>query len=172
MIRLRFSLFLLLISAFAFGKANNNCGCEQPASFEQAYKKANIVFLGSCIDISPNAIKGGLNIVFQVDSSWKRGVEQITTVHTNSTNQCGYEFKQGSKYIVFGNKKHQTISSTSCEPNQLFSEGGAETLEKLGRGILPGRPELAWNLTLLLTGMGIAGLLFLAFVIFRKKFKR
>ena len=164
-------LLVLLFLAPNFATARK-CGCDTPNSFDIAYEKANIVFVGTCMGVETNPIKGGLNIIFQVDSSWKRGIEKVATVHTNSANQCGYRFQPHERYVVFANKHHQSISTTNCEPNQLFEEGGQATIDKLGPATLPGRPGKAWNLILILGALTLAGMLFLAFVVLRKKFMK
>ncbi len=164
-------LFLLLFLLPSIGAARQ-CGCDTPASFDDAYQKANIVFVGTCMDVVTNPIKGGLNILFQVDSSWKRGIEKVATVHTNSPNQCGYDFHRNERYVVFANRHHQSITTSNCEPNQLFEEAGQATIARLGPATLPGRPEKAWNLILILGGLTLAGMLFLAFVVLRKKIKK
>jgi hypothetical protein len=161
------SLVCLLPTLSLF--ASNNCDCDSTATWESAFEKANIVFLGTCVDASPNTIKGGLNVVFQVDSSWKRAIEPFATVHSNSENQCGYPFKPGNRYIVFANKRHQTIATSECEPNQDFEDNGPLTLRRLGPGFAVGRPGMAAGMNMLLIGLGIAGMLFLAFVVLRKK---
>jgi hypothetical protein len=166
----RFVALLALICSLGMqANAASNCGCDSTATWQDAYDKANIVFVGTCMDVIPNAIKGGLNILFQIDSSWKRTIEPVTTVHTNSSNQCGYPFERGERYIVFANKRHQTTMTSECEPNQLFDDNGILTLRRLGPGFAPGRGDLAGKMNWLLVGLAGAGLLFLAFVVLRKK---
>jgi hypothetical protein len=168
---------LLLLSAFlglfvhqALAQIDN-CGCDSTATWDAAFDKANIVFLGTCIDVAPNTLKGGLNVAFEVDSSWKRAIERVATVHTNSPNQCGYPFRMGERYIVFANKRHQIIATTACEPNQLYDDNGLLTLRRLGKGFTPGRPGKAQNMIIMLTVLGLLGLLFLGFVVLRKKIR-
>lgn len=166
----------LLVAAVLIGStslpAANSCGCDSTATWDDAFTKSNIVFLGTCMDVIPNAIKGGLNVVFQVDSSWKRAIEQVTTVHTNSPNQCGYPFRHGQRYIVFANKRHQTVETSQCEPNQAYDDNGILTLRRLGKGFSPGRAGMAGKMDLMLLVLGGLGLLFLAFVVLRKRFRK
>jgi hypothetical protein len=166
----RWTALLALICGLGLqANAASNCGCDSTATWQDAYDKANVVFVGTCMDVIPNAIKGGLNILFQIDSSWKRAIEPVTTVHTNSPNQCGYPFKAGERYIVFANKRHQTTQTTECEPNQLYDDNGILILRRLGKGFTPGRAGLASNMNWLLVGLAAAGMAFLAFVVLRKK---
>ncbi|MFN8398291.1 MAG: hypothetical protein U0176_27015 [Bacteroidia bacterium] len=165
------ALFLLLalsslISPLSSLKAQ--CTCPPDSSWQSQYDRANVILLGTCIDITPNTHKGGLNVVFNVDSSWKRAIEPTTTVHTNSPTQCGYPFQRGHRYLVFANKLHQTIATSICEPNQPADQA-TQALQKLGPGQAPGRTELASRMNLTLIGLGVLGMLFLAFVVLRKK---
>jgi hypothetical protein len=168
--------FLFLVATIVLTSSvftqTNQCHCDSTATWDAAYDKANIIFLGTCMDITPNTIKGGLNVVFQVDSSWKRATEHVTTVHTNSPNQCGYPFKRNARYIVFANKRHQTVESSECEPNQLYEDNGILTLRRLGSGFTPGREDKANGMILLMLALGVSGLLFLGFVVLRKKFRK
>jgi hypothetical protein len=160
---------LLLLLGGLQARAANDCGCDSTASWQDAYDKANVVFVGTCMDVLPNAIKGGLNVLFQIDSSWKRAIEPVTTVHTTSANQCGYPFKAGERYIVFANKRHQTTQTTNCEPNQLYDDNGMLTIRRLGPGFATGRGGLATSMNWMLVGLAGAGMAFLAFVVLRKK---
>ncbi|MFM2375503.1 MAG: hypothetical protein RLZZ165_600 [Bacteroidota bacterium] len=150
----------------------NPCRCDSAATFESVLERANIAFLGTCIDITPNTNKGGLNVVFKVDSSWKRAIEPMATVHTNSPNQCGYPFRRGLRYIVIANKHHQTIETSECEFNQEWEENGVLTIQRLGKGFSPGRKGLAGKMNIMLIAMGAASLLFLAFVVLRKRMRK
>lgn len=161
---LSLSIFLLLLAHEA--KA---CGCDSTETFEAAVERANVVFTGTCLDASPNSIKGGLNIVFQVDSSWKRRIEAFTTVHSNSSGQCGFLFKPGLKYLVVATKRHQTIATSICEPNQVLGSDNSALLAKLGQGYAPGRPELARSMNILILVLGLLGLAFVAFVVLKKR---
>lgn len=150
----------------------NQCHCDTTLTWEAAYEKASVIILGTCVDIGPNTIKGGLNVVFEVDSSWKREIENYTTIHTNSPNQCGYPFKRGQRYIVIGNKRHQTVETSSCEPNQDYADNGLLTLRRLGKGFAPGREGTAFKMDMLLLFLGFMGLLFLGFVVLRKRIRK
>ena len=163
-----FTLFILT-SFFALPYSAKACDCDPSKTIEQHIQEANVIVLGTCNNIITNAIKGGLNISFAVDSSWVRAIEPNATFHTNPGNQCGYEFEVGKKYIVFGKKRHQTVETSICQPNQLFSEDGEALMAKLGKGFPPGRPELAMKMNLLLLCLGLGGVLFVAFVVLRKR---
>lgn len=162
-----FTLFLTLSAPLAI--AQNDCGCDPSLSWQDDFEKANVVFLGTCVGQPSNAIKGDINIVFRVDSSWKRKIEPVATVHTKASNQCGFPFKTGQSYLVLANKRHQTIATTVCEHNLLASEVSEETWQLLGEGYGPGRPEFARKMNLMLVIMGVASVLFVGLIVLRKR---
>jgi hypothetical protein len=153
-------LLLMLLPAWALA-----CNCPPG---ESAAARANLIFVGRCVDVSPNPIKGDLNVVFQVDSSWKRQVESFATVHTPTTD-CHYAFTKGKRYLVYTNKAHQTFKTSICEPNLLLDDAQVVQLPELGKAYLPGRPEFAQRMNLILIGLGVGGLLLVAVVVLRKR---
>ncbi|HHG84669.1 MAG TPA: hypothetical protein ENJ82_07960 [Bacteroidetes bacterium] len=150
-------------------QAQSHCNCDSTASWADTFEKSNVVFLGTCIGVRSNPIKGGMNIIFSVDSSWKRKIEPSATVHTKASNQCGYLFEEGKRYIVFGNKHHQTLETSICEPNQDFAENGRLTLRRLGKGFSPGRPEFGRKMIFIMIVLGVVSLLFVLLVVLRKR---
>lgn len=162
-------LIVLLLGIFAGFHSLKACDCDPNKTIEQHVKEASVVILGTCVNITTNPIKGGLNVSFNVDSSWNRAIEGVTTFNTNSDNQCGFRFELDKQYVVFGKKKHQSTRTSKCEPNVLYAEGGAEIVAQLGKGFSPGRPELAFKMTLIMLGLGVGALLFIAFVVLRKR---
>ncbi len=162
-------LFLALIFIPAQVEA---CNCDTTKTIEAHIADANVIVLGTCNNVNTNPIKGGVNVSFQVDSSWNRAIEPNATFHSNFANQCGAEFEVGKQYIVFGKKRHQTVETSKCEPNQLMDEEGEALLAILGQGFPPGRPEMAMKMNLLILGLGVGGLLLVGFVVLRKKIFR
>lgn len=156
-------LLLALLPARALA-----CDCPPSAS---AADRANLIFVGRCVDVSPNPIKGDLNVVFQVDSSWKRKVESYATIHTPTTD-CHYAFTKGKRYLVYTNKAHQTFKTSLCEPNVLLDDNQVVQLPEFGKAFLPGRPEFARRMNLILIGLGVGGLLLVAAVVLRKRLFR
>lgn len=162
--RLPFAIIFLLIPFLGLA-----CDCDESKTLDDHIAKANVIVLGTCNNIISNPIKGGLNVSFQVDSSWVRAIEPNATFHTKPDNQCGFKFEVGKRYIIFGNKRHQTVETSICQPNQLFEEGGEALMAKLGQGFTPGREAMAMRMNLILLCMGLGALLFIAFVVLRKR---
>lgn len=165
-----FSVFLLiLLLGSMVTPSAKACNCDSTMTFADHVAAADVIILGTVINIASNPIKGGRNVYVQVDSSWKRGIEISAVVHSEMTNQCGVDFVKGEKYLIFATKRHQTIYTSVCEPNQLYAEGGELSMKVLGKGFTPGRPELEFQMNLLLIGLGLGGLLFMAVIVLRKK---
>jgi hypothetical protein len=143
------------------------CECAD-LPLDSIYARANVVFVGTCMDVSTNPIKGDMNVVFQVDSSWKRQMEHVATIHTPNTS-CRFDFKPGKKYFVVGFKRHQTVHTDNCSSTALLPAVLPAELKKLGQSFRPGTPALAKQMNWLLIGLGAAGLLFVAVVVLRKR---
>jgi|GEM_PF-2310380 len=161
-------LALIFVAGFAI-PAFADCNCNANKSLAQHQEDASVIVLGTCVNIITNPIKGGYNVSFQVDSSWNRAIEPIATFHTNADNQCGFKFELDKQYVVFGKKKHQTTRTTKCEPNILYDAGGAELVAQFGKGFSPGRPGVAKKMNLMMLGLGAGAILFIAFVVLRKR---
>ncbi len=165
----RIGLFLTLIFTPA---AIDACNCDSTKTIEAHIADANVIVLGTCNNIITNPIKGGLNVSFQVDSSWNRAIEFNATFHTKPSDQCGFDFQVGKRYLVFGKKRHQTVETSQCLPNTSMNEKGKTLLTRLGQGYPPGRKEMAMRMNLLLLGLGAGGLLLVGFVVLRKRIFR
>ncbi|MEM0999475.1 MAG: hypothetical protein AAGN35_20625 [Bacteroidota bacterium] len=167
------SAFLLVLLLFPrISSAQPDCGCPTD-NWEPAVEAANVIFVGTCIGVVTNPIKGGLNIVFQVDSSWKRTIEPNATIHTEATINCGFPFKKGRRYLVFGNKRHQTIESTRCEPNLAVDEPEfGQRMAQLGNGFIPGERPIGKQMNLLILILGILSVVTVGFIVLRKSIFR
>ena len=158
-------IFLTLLSLISVNHARA-CDCPE-LTFEESFENANVVFKGTVAEVATNWVSGGLKITFSVEKSWKRSVENYTTINTPVSNNCGYPFVQGETYIVWVNKKF-SLQTTACERTQPWVDAG-EDIEKLGAGISSGTSEQAKTLILMTSVLVIGGFLFLGIVIFRKK---
>ncbi len=149
------------------------CGCDPEMTVADHIEEANLIIFGECVRLTTNAIKGGVNATFKVDTTWKRASEPVVTFHTTAANQCGFAFEKGKKYLVFGKKRHQTQATTVCEPNLPEGVRAEAVMADLGKGFPPGRPELARNMNILILGLGVGSILVIALIVLRKRlFKR
>ena len=100
---------LCLIALLALPKAAHACSCVPSGSPEEASKRADAVFAGEATSV--NVRRKGLltwsgtdpvTVEFEVSHVWKGPRREILTVETvRSEESCGYEFKEGRKYIVY-----------------------------------------------------------------------
>lgn len=160
----------ILLMAIALPAFAGDCGCTATFPIEKALEEANVVVAGTAIGIQTNPNKVGFLVTFAVDSSWKRPIEPFATVYTEYETGCGYSFQEGEKYVVFINRGHGSLTTGICQPNTTFSEAGS-LLQKLGKGILPGKSPGSENLVFYLTGSVLAGMAFLGFVLLRRRRK-
>lgn len=144
------------------------CECDRPMPPGQAYEDADLIFSGKVIRVTTNPNKGGLNVVFQLDSTWKKEMLPVTTILFPGKRDCGLSFYEGKKYLVYTKKKHQSHKTNSCWPNLLLEDAGPE-LVRMGPSLALKVPGLFSGMSLMLLGLGLGGLLFVAFVVLRKR---
>ncbi|MEL6256768.1 MAG: hypothetical protein AAFR87_32510 [Bacteroidota bacterium] len=156
--------FLMLnLSAFA-------CPCEEGKGPEDFIEGANQIFVGKVIGVNTNWISGGMKYTFVVEKTWKRGADSLLVVNTGWDYECGSQFEDGKKYLVYGLKKF-SLRTSECMGSKALEAAGPD-LELLGEGNAPRKsamvPIAGW-------GMGVMVLLaflFLTFVIFKNKIRR
>ena len=162
------SISLFFIALLWVGQLSAQRNCPQIPDFEEAYEAASVVFAGRVVNVSTNPHKTGLNIVFQIDSSWKRTIEEVVTLNTGSSVQGGYPFRMGERFLVFARKKFQSLKVGGCSRTAAWADAG-EDLDRLGPAMLPGQSPGMKKMIVLVGILGILGLLFVAFVVLRKR---
>lgn len=162
-----FSSLLLLLVLFA-GPLRAQRDCKSIPPFEEALEASSVVFAGTVVNVSTNPHKSGLNIVFQIDSSWKRTIEEVVTLHTGSSVQGGYPFSKGERYLVFARKKFQSLKVGGCSRTSAWNDS-PDDLQRLGAGLPTGQSPGMQKMIILVGVLGIVGLLFVGFVVLRKR---
>jgi len=129
-------LILLMISVNSYA-----CSCGETESVKKAFKRSEIVFVGTVISSQPFEvakeklgdefieIDNNIEVTFEV-SEWFKGTPQTTqTIYTGvGDGDCGIYFQEGQQYIIYatnegiyfelGSSKFQT---NSCDrTNQLL----------------------------------------------------
>lgn len=106
------------------------CTCGYLTSFEQEFKNAPAVFLGTVVSISAGGEDFKL-VSFSVEKSWKAGTGLKTQIKVGRMG--GYQFEVGKQYLVFAS--NQSPRYTHCcgltKPAQL----AMEEIKKLGPSI-------------------------------------
>lgn len=172
---MRISLKILLQSLLFLGVLNSpiyasTCECEA-ISDEEAIAQADLVFRGRVVSIETNWMSGGWKFTFLVSETWKQESGQAYVVNSPWEKDCGYLFKQGSEYLVFVNRKF-TPKTNACMGNRHVKE--ADDLIKIlgpGKPIRPQSPQ-AGMFNWIITGLAVMGLLFMAMVVLRGKFRK
>ena len=156
-------LFLFLWGFFA----SASCPCDSVAGIESAFESSNVIFLGKPASIIPNWMSGGMKITFNVEKSWKRGIEKFFTLNVPEPANCGIQFLENENYLVFVNKVF-AYQTDSCSRTKL-AVSAASDIAFLGKSIPAGRNSSLTKWIYILGGLVFAGVLFMAFVVFRKK---
>lgn len=165
------TFLLLMLGISGIGARLQACPCEETPAFEEALKEANVVVRGTVLDVTTNPINTGLKVTLKVNRSWKRTIEHTVTISTPTPAQCGYDFRIGETYLVYVNKKFN-LKTSSCDRTRALIQADSD-LELLGEGYAPSASPGAKLFSILMLVMTLLGLLFVAFVVLRKRiFKR
>jgi hypothetical protein len=132
--------YLLAIAALlAFDTAGFACTClpyENPA---KELEQSAAVFSGKVLDVRRSPKGAGLftrvEAVFEVERAWKGVGERTISVFTSSqSSACGYGFKKGEAYLVYGSKDGEGRLITSiCSRTRRLKDAG-DDVKELGEG--------------------------------------
>jgi hypothetical protein len=136
------------------------CSCAGPATPQDAFQRADVVFSGKVLSVTPTQFNSGVNaytgnaVLFDVKDTWKGTSSSLILVRTgNGGGDCGYGFIAGNDYLVYAYSRVETLSlsiasisldlplgarTTStgiCTRTALLAQAGQD-LAALG----PGRP--------------------------------
>lgn len=121
----KFLLFLIL-ALTVFGGHHATASTCTPLEFDEAVKKADIIFLGKVIErtsleergpygekYSPDEPECGSKIAsFDVYKVWKGDLEKLTTVYSKGACfNVGSYFKLNHLYFVFANKSNKKVDA-------------------------------------------------------------
>lgn len=129
---------------------------------------ADVVFDGTVIYVNTNWMSGGMKYTFQVHQTWKRRTDTVMVINSGfATTDCGYNFEEGKRYLVFARKKF-SFKTDLCAGNTLIAE--ADTyLNKLGKSQQPAQSSLIPIMYWTLSGLTVFALAFMAFIVLRKR---
>ncbi|KYG80866.1 hypothetical protein AWW67_08575 [Roseivirga seohaensis] len=114
---MRLVILPLILALLCLPQITNACECAgiDDAVVKRLIEKYDYVFVGSAIevlhpddekpDFTSNESKGGMNVIFEIDSVIK-GESKLKTVIVNQfgMDSCNMWFKLGEKYIVVGKR--------------------------------------------------------------------
>lgn len=163
--KIKIILIFLLTLGFSVIKAFT-CPCDSTKTAQDYIDGANQIFVGTVIGVNTNWISGGMKYSFEVEKTWKRGADRLLVVNTGWDYECGSVFKEGEKYLIYGQKKF-SLKTNTCMGTKAFIDA-AEDLRLLGEGASPRKsavvPLAGWGMGLMI----VVAMAFLAFIIFKK----
>lgn len=147
------------------------CNCEEPANMQAALDQAQYAFVGTMIRTNTNWISGGWKFSFKVEKSWKKPVETLLIINTPWKQDCGYEFEEGKRYLVFVERKFSP-KTYACKGNRELEEGEEAILADLGKGYEPQTNKLQNTMFWTIGILGALSIIFMAIVIFGRTNKK
>ncbi|MEL7533706.1 MAG: hypothetical protein AAFN10_20505 [Bacteroidota bacterium] len=143
------------------------CECI-PSSAQAKIDSADVVFDGTVIYVNTNWMSGGMKYTFQVHQTWKRRTDTIMVINSGfASTDCGYNFEEGKRYLVFARKKF-SFKTDACAGNTLI-EDADKYLSKLGQAQRPAQSSLVPIMYWTLSGLTALALAFMAFIVLRKR---
>lgn len=142
-------LFLLAMilasSIFLFPSIGFACSCADLQPVEEELASSKAVFTGSVIEINEVLQPNGTmkrDVLFEVEQSWK-GINQSQVMITTGSGggDCGYDFEQGQKYLVYASNSsmygndNDLITNICSRTNEISL--AQEDLSILGEGAPP-----------------------------------
>lgn len=134
---------LLLILACALlsllADTASACTCLPPKEIAQEVEISSAVFSGRVIEIKRHGrtaeLLGQVEVIFEVDKSWKGVDKRIVSVFTSSGSaSCGYGFKKGRTYLAYaGGSTQGGLSTSICSRTKRLNKA-REDLRVLGVG--------------------------------------
>ena len=123
------TVFYSLLILFASQLNAYACKCVIPGpDFEEAYKKADYVFIGQCVKAEFIKLNGSnpdssyvVRYTFDIQQAWKGIMKQeILAVDTGiGFGDCGFQFDLGLSYIIYGYAEDNTIYTNICARTRL-----------------------------------------------------
>ena len=175
---------LIVVAISAVPRSAAACSCIDPGPECQAFWKTDAVFDATVVRIAERRIEptekrefaaADLLVTLRVHRAWKGaqpGDIEVTTSRSGGT--CGYDFREGERYLVFAHQWGGHLNVSMCSLTQPFDGSGtaAEFLSSLDRPATGGRvfgtvrtwqrvfehdrprPEVNTETTVRLTGAG------------------
>ena len=132
------SLVLVALWRFAVPGPTQACSCASSGSPKEALARADAVFAGKATAVqvltNTNSSNDPVTVRFDVNRVWKGPSEDTIVITTERSGiSCGYEFKEGRRYLVYA-RYGETGLCTRTRPAALAPRDFAE----LGPGWQPG----------------------------------
>jgi hypothetical protein len=135
---MRYLIINIIVLFFSANVFAYQCG--RPRSFEDEYKKSNLIFLGKVINTAQ--VNDGIRnyrIDFEIENSWgglAKGVTFQIHVDDLEAKVCGVPFRVGERYLVYSHG-HEYFIIDECHrgvdrcTRTNFSEALKDDIKKL-----------------------------------------
>ena len=96
------------------------CSCRGGVEIDEKFNSADVVFIGKCILSELIEERGSVRNTFIIQSIWKGASnnKSIITETNVDSDSCGFYFKPGFSYIVFGYIKDGITHTGQCLGNR------------------------------------------------------
>jgi hypothetical protein len=149
------SLYLLFILTVTFGimsaapERAHACSCVVNPDVKTSLENHNAVFEGTVTakkeptKLFTYSSADPVTYTFKVNEVWKGKVAPSLTVTSAwSEASCGFEFKEGNRYLVYARDNGKTLEVSLCSRTAAYSSASGD-LAELGTGSTPPQPSAA-----------------------------
>ena len=129
---------------FAFCTFSLACSCIPESTLEESLNEHDFIFVGQCLIGEAKIEKDSnsqdrhiVNWTFEVQSSLKGLTEKKRVVIQTGIGfgDCGYQFKLGMSYLVFGHFEHDKLTTNICTPTKFVGFYPSKIEEKVAKEI-------------------------------------
>jgi len=159
---------MLLAAGFAIPpKPAYACSCAMPESVAEELNRSDAVFDGTVVAAHrpkkwyslTQSSADPVTWTFEAHEIWKGKVAStIKVTSAQSSASCGYEFKEGARYIVYARSTGDSLDVSLCS-RTVLQTAAASDLAELGSGSIPPKPAgdggTASNVNQLVTVLGL-----------------
>lgn len=140
------------LGSFAIGPEQASaCSCAMPGSVSEAKQNHDVIFDGTVSSkkeptkLFAKSSADPVTWTFEVHELWKGKVSPtISVTSAQSSDSCGYEFQEGSRYVVYARNSGDSLEVSLCSRTALHSAAGQD-LAELGAGSVPPQPQAGQN---------------------------
>jgi hypothetical protein len=101
------------------------CECPKRNDFQREFEQSQSVFVGEVVEIN-NSLTDTL-ITFNVERIWKGTKSERIVVRTrNRGKTCGYNFKEGERYLVYADEELRT---STCSRTREFKSNDPDLID-------------------------------------------
>ena len=134
-------LVIALSGLFLFSSTGKvyACSCIAPSDPKTSLEESDAVFRGTVTKVEDGEdINQNKSVVFDVKEIWKgENIVKLESVQTGGNSAaCGYEFVEGSEYVVYASEFENEYNVSLCSRTALVSDASTD-IQELGEGQVP-----------------------------------